>query len=197
MYLVRSSLATVLIVGAGMASLHAQASRELFPHTKDLGRAAAEFEDDVVHVVAAYYYSQRNHESRWLLIELAVTSPEPMRIRRSDVSLLTPAGQVVPVASQRSFAQDRQRTRLLYRNAITTRHPVVNYLNVRRFLPFRWFALTPTDGTVTDSFDADEYRAALGDLYFASPTGAWEPGTYSLVVEGPDGNRAMIPIDLE
>ena len=50
---------------------------------------------------------------------------------------------------------------------------------------------------MTDIFDVDQHRAALGDLYFASPTGAWEDGTYSLVVQGADAARAILPIDLD
>ncbi len=174
----------------------AQATRELFPNTTDLGRAAAEYEDDVLQVVAAYYYSQRHHDSRWLLIEIAAASAEPMRIRRGDITLVTPEGRVVSVASQRAVSEDRERIRLLRQNAVTTRHPVASYLRGRATDRFQWFVTSAAEGTVTDIFDVDQHRAALGDLYFASPTGAWEEGTYSLVVEGVDA-RATLPIDLD
>ena len=71
-------------------------TRELFPNTTDWGRAAVEFESDDLEVVAAYYYSQRHHDSRWLLIELAVSASKPMRIDREDITLITPDGQAVP-----------------------------------------------------------------------------------------------------
>ncbi len=92
-------LAVLLVTLLGGAPLHAQSARELFPHTTDRGRAAVEYEDDDLQVVAAYYYSQRHHESRWLLIEIAVSSAVPMRIRpasagerhpRNDVGVATP-----------------------------------------------------------------------------------------------------------
>lgn len=189
--------AIAFIVAPSLGPLQAQATRELFPNTKDLGRAAVEYQDDALHVAAGYYYSQRNHESRWLLIEVAVTSNAPMRIHRDDVTLVTPDGRVVPVAAQRAFSQDHRRTRRLIQNALVTRHPVENYLNVRFLQPFRWFVTSPAEGTVTDILDVNQHRGALGDLYFASPTGAWDEGTYSLVVQGQGAVRAIMPIDLE
>ncbi len=190
-------LTVLLVTLLGVAPSHAQTTRELFPHTTDRGRAAVEYEDDALEVVAAYYYSQRHHASRWLLIEIAISSSAPMRIRREDITLGTPDGRVVALPSQRAFSQDRQRTRELHVSAVSTRHPVGSYFRGERIEPFRWFALTLWEGTVTDIFDVDQHRAALGDLYFASPTGAWEKGTYSLVVQGADDARAMLPIDLD
>ena len=63
------------------ATLRAQTSRELFPNTKDLGHAVVEYEDDAIKVVAAYKYSQQNHDSRWLLIEIGVAAQDDMADR--------------------------------------------------------------------------------------------------------------------
>ena len=190
-------MGVLLVTLLGVAPLHAQTTRELFPHTSDRGRAAVEYEDDALQVVAAYYHSQRNHDSRWLLIEIAVSSVAPMRIRREDISLVTPDGRVVPVASQRTFSQDRERTRELHLSAASTRHPVGGYFRGERAKPFRWFALMIQGGIVSNVFDVDQHRVLLGDLYFASPTGAWEEGTYSLMVQGAGDARAVLPIDLD
>lgn len=173
----------------------AQTTRELFPHTTDVGRAAAKYEDDTLQVVAAYYYSQRHHDSRWLLVELAVTSRHTLRIGRDDITLVTPGGRTVPVASQRAFSQDRARILLLRQSATTTRHPVVSYLK-GPFGRIQWFVASAAEGTVKGIVDISQHAGARGDLYFASPTGAWEEGTYSLRIDTPDGS-AMLPIDLD
>ena len=181
-------------------SSSAQTSREMFPRTSDLGRAVIEYEDDAIQVVAAYNYSQRNHDSRWLLIEVGVTTRDAMRFRSEDITLVTPEGRTVPVASQRAFTKDLERTRLVRRNASTTRHlsgRIGSYFRGRRSEYFQWFVVTPFEGIVTDFFDTDVHRTAWGDLYFASPTGAWTDGTHSLVVQGPHETRAMLPIDLD
>ncbi len=181
----------------GVAPAHAQDVSERFPNTSDSGRAAVEYEDDTVQVVAAYYYSQRQHDSRWLLIEIGVNSPMPMRIHRDDITLVTPDGEAIQVASQRLFAEDVRVTRLLQQNARPTRHPISSYFRTQSTDHFHWFVLTAAEGTVTDVLDVDERVAAWGDLYFASPTGAWEAGTYSLVVEGDGEVLAMLPIELD
>ena len=188
------------LLGGVAAPLRAQTPRELFPNTNDLGRAVIEYEDDAIHVVAAYNYSQRNHESRWLLIELGVATREVMRITSRDITLVRPDGRPVAVASQRAFAQDIQRTRLLVQNAVTTRHlhsRINGYFGSRQSERFQWFVVTLFEGIVFEFFDVDVHRTAWGDLYFASPTGAWAGGTYSLVVQGAGETRAVLPIDLD
>ena len=190
----------VCVVLAVPARAPAQTPRELFPNTNDLGRAVIEYADDAIQVVAAYNYSQQHHDSRWLLIEIGVATKDVMRITTGDITLVTPNDRSVAVASQRVFFQDIQRTRLLVQNAVTTRHldtRIGGYFRGRWSERFQWFVVTPFEGIVTDFFDVDVHRTAWGDLYFASPTGAWAEGTYSLVVQGADESRAVLPIDLD
>ena len=174
----------------------AQAQDELFPNTKERGRAAIEYRDDAVQFVAAYYYSQRNHDSVWLLIEAGVTTDERMTVHRDAIRLITPDGEELALATQESFGQDIERIRLLIQNATPSRHGVRSYFNRRpQSESFRFFAL-PGRGTIADDFVVDRFRAAFGDLFFEAPTGAWEEGTYMLVLEH-EGVRAAVPIELE
>jgi len=172
----------------------AQAQNELFPNTTELGGAAIQYKDDAVHLVAAYYYSQHNHDSRWLLIEAAVSTEERMTIHRDAIRLITPDGVDVTLATQRRFARDSQRTRLLIQQAATTRHGIGSYFT-QRAENFRFFRL-PSGPVVSDDFVVDNFRVAGGDLFFESSTGSWENGTYTLVIEH-EGMRAAVPIELE
>ena len=139
----------VLAVATGV--LHGQQiTRELFPNTTDRGRAAVEFEDDDLHVVAAYYYSQRHHDSRWLLIEVGVTADRAMRIDREDIYLLTPDGRRVELPTQRVWSQDHQRVRPLIQNARVTRHGIGSYFQLVNSRNFQFFVL-PFDGSRTTS----------------------------------------------
>ena len=174
----------------------AQAQNELFPHTKDQGRAAIEYKDEEIHVVAAYYHSQFNHDSRWLLIEAAVSTEERMTIHRDSIRLITPDGVEVTLATQERFGRDIARVRLLVQQASMTRHGVRSYFNRRgQSADFRFFRL-PGGPVVFDDFVVDKFRVAGGDLFFESPTGTWEDGTYTLVIEH-EGVRAAVPIELE
>lgn len=189
-------LAAGVLIVAPSAQTSDQTPRELFPNTEDHGRAAVEYDDDALQLVAAYYYSQRNHDSRWLLIETAVTSADNMTIERDDIHLVRPDGREIPLASQRAFSQDHQRIRPLVQAARSTRHGIGAYIVRHRGRQFRFF-VDPFDGIADKLFDTDQHRVAWGDLFFASPTGSWEAGTYSLVVDGGDDRRATLPIDLE
>ena len=174
-----------------------QTTHELFPNTTDLGRAAIEYEDDDLHVVAAYYHSQQRHDSKWLLLEVAASANRNIRIDREDVYLLTPDGRRVPLATQRAWSRDHQLVRPIMLQARSTRHPVGSYFAESDSRNFRFF-VPPFGGTAYHFFNANQWRISWGDLFFASPTGAWDPGTYSLVFEGAEKNaRAVLPIDLE
>jgi hypothetical protein len=49
---------------------------------------------------------------------------------------------------------------------------------------------------VPSEFVVDHNEVAAGPLFFESPTGAWEDGTYALVIRHQDGT-AELPIRLE
>jgi hypothetical protein len=187
-------LAAVAVLAATVAA--AATAQNEFPFTRTLGRAAVEFRNDDLHVVAAYYYSQRNHDSRWLLIQAAVSASRASTIGREEIALRTPAGREIPLASQTRFGEDIGRVRLLLQNAAPSRHNVVSYFTQRdRVDGMRLFRL-PFGGVVHDDFVVDAHRVATGDLFFESPTGAWEDGTYSLVIRHRD-RQAELPIVLQ
>ena len=182
------------------APLGAQTSQVAFPNTTDLGRAMVRYKDNAIQVVAAYNYSQRKHDFRWLQIEIGVATQDYMRIHRDDITLVTPDDRVIPVASQRAFSQDLEPVRLLGQEAAVVQHlyqRIGSYFSGRQGKRFRWFIETALEGTVPNTFDVDFHRVTYGDLYFASPTGTWPEGTYSLVVQGTGETRAVLPIHLD
>lgn len=186
------------VIATGLVSGNAReaAAQEdnYFPNTKRQGKAVVEYRDAEIHVVAAYVYSQQNHASRWLLIQSAMSTTRNMTIDRTNITLVTPGGRrVVTLASQERFAQDVNRVKTLVQNASVTRHNVLSYFNQRSGREqMRLFALN--SGPVLTNFVTDEHHVAVGDLYFESPTGSWEAGVHSLVIEK-DGARAL-PIEL-
>jgi hypothetical protein len=169
---------------------------ELFPHTRERGRAAVEFKDGEIHAVVAYYYSQRHHASRWLLIEVALSTTDRMVIHRNNITLVTPGGRELMLANQRRFGQDIPRVSLVIQNAAITRHSILDYFPQRRSRQSMNFFTVPGMGIVTDEYVIDVHGVASGDLFFESPTGSWEPGTYSLSIQHKTG-RAALPIELD
>ena len=46
------------------------AQRDFSSANRERGRAAIEYRDKDIHIVAAYYHSQQHHDSRWITILL-------------------------------------------------------------------------------------------------------------------------------
>ena len=174
----------------------AVAQEEFSSANRQRGRAAVEFRDSDIHVVAAYYYSQLNHESRWLLIEAGVSANDSITIARSAIALRTPQGREIPLATQRRVGEDVNRIEQLLQNAGVLSHNVASYFTQRdRTESMRLFTL-PFGGVVSEDFVTDRHHVAVGPLFFESPTGAWESGTYALIVRHSKG-MAQLPIHLE
>ena len=167
-----------------------------FPFTRERGRAAVEYRNNDIQIVAAYYYSQRNHDSRWLMIETAVSATQLTTIPRTAFAIRTPEGRDIPLATQRRFGQDVERVRLLLQNAEVTTHPVTSYFTERTWTDGMQFFRLPFGSVVHDDFVVDDHRIVTGALFFESPTGAWEDGTYSLIVRHERG-EAELPIVLD
>ena len=182
--------ATLALAGAHLAA------QQKFPSTKRLGQAAVEFKDKAIHVVAAYYYSQRNHDSRWIVIQSAVSTSKDTIIHRNEIALRTPQGQELPLASQTRIGEEVKKVEQLLQNANVQSHNVTSYFPQQdRFEDMQLYRL-PFGPVVHDEFIVDRDRTAVGPLFFESPTNAWEKGTYVLVVRHKNGTAEM-PISLE
>ena len=187
----------VLVASVALGAQSRPADDNAFPHTRSHGRATVEFQDDKVHGVAIYDYSQRNHDGRWILIQTGIAVQPRTTITRDNFQIVMPGGRVVPLPMQKQFLADSARITQLRQNA------TIYYRNVRSYFPrstftdtLRFFAL-PGEGTVREeSFALEEEAVVLGDLYFTSPTLRWEEGIYRLVFDH-ERARAELPIRLE
>jgi hypothetical protein len=189
--------AFVFAAGLALATAPAVDAQEdrFFRNTTRLGMAVVEYRDAEIHVVVAYQYSQRNHNSRWLLFETAMSTTRNMTIDRQNITLVTPGKRTVPLATQERFAEDVNRVTTLLQNAAVTRHNVLSYFNQRNS-PERMRLFAVRSRPVLTNFVTDVHHVAVGDLFFESPTGSWESGVYSFIIER-EGVRAVLPIELE
>jgi hypothetical protein len=183
--------ALALLVGTG-----ARAQQEFSSANRDRGRAAVEYRDQDVQIVAAYYYSQHNHDSRWIVIDAALSTTDRNVLPRQAFSLRTPAGRVIPLATQERVGEDTVNVERLLRHSSVEGHDVRTYFTQRdRTYGMKFFTF-PFGGVVHNDFVVDRNEVAAGPLFFESPTGAWEKGTYALVVRHAKG-VAELPIRLE
>src|SRR5688572_29237701 len=98
---VASTLVAMLVV----VSTVVVTTQAKFPNTRSRGRSTVEFNDKQVRIVASYDYSQRDHDTKWLLIQLAMSSKQRMTIEPGGISLRAPAGRVIPLASQQRVGE--------------------------------------------------------------------------------------------
>lgn len=163
---------------------------------KKLGKAVVEFRDKAIHVVAAYNYSQRNHATPWLYLEAGVTTSDDTKIRREDISLRTPQGQTIPLATQKQVGDDTKHVERLLQNAKSVSHDVASYFRSHTYVEDMQLFRLPFDRIVHDEFVVGRDFLTVGPFFFESPSGAWENGVYTLVVRHKNGVAEM-PITLE
>jgi hypothetical protein len=187
----------ILLAGVALAATQRPADDNAFPHTKPNGRATVEYKDGKVQAVAIYDYSQRNHDTAWILVQIGVALAERGAVRRESFSVVQPGGRTVPLATQEQFLADSQVITKLRQNAKIFYRDVISYFPKSADGEFiRWFAL-PGEGTVRDpAIVPSEHGVVIGDLYFRSPTLRWETGTHRLVFDN-DKGHAELPIRLE
>ena len=183
--------AVLALMGSALA-----AQQEFSSANKKRGKAVVEYRDKAIQAVAAYNYSQRNHDSRWLLIESALSTTANTKVKRSDIALRTPEGREIPLATQTQVGEDVKRVEQLLQNARIHRHDVLSYFRQSDYSEDMKMFRLPFGGVVHDEFISDRDHVAAGPLFFASPTGAWGKGTYALVIRHENGTAEM-PIQLE
>ena len=188
-------LRTIAILLAATVSAGAQIGQS-FPHTYKHGRATIEYRHEGLGVVANYDYSQKNHSSPWLLIDVALGSADRFVLHRTNFKLVRPDGQTIPLASQQQGQADMENINLLIQNAKIYRQNLDSYFPQRdRHEAFNFFSL-PFVRSISDEAIVDNDRVAQGPLLFRSPDGTWKEGTLRLVLTN-EKAKAELPITLQ
>ena len=137
-------------------------------------------------VTLGYQVAQRSIGEEWVLLEVGVTMRSPSKdftLKREHFTMKTPDGTVIPLATQRQFAEAG------YVRAAQNRAKVVrdsiNYfpVDVSRGCALAFFA-TPGQGGRQLAFDEVELsttRGCVGRLYFHVPGGI-KTGQHWLIV---------------
>jgi hypothetical protein len=184
------------LCAATVAFAGSQLSAQADHPAKNRGRAVVEFHDKAMHAVVAYNYSQRNHDSRWIVMQSALTTSSESIIHRGDIVLRTPQGSEIPLASQERVGDEVKKVEQLLQNAKVEAHDVLSYFKQQdRVEEMQLFRL-PFGPVVHDEFIVDRDHIATGSLFFESPSGTWAAGAYVLVIKHPNG-IAEIPVTLE
>jgi hypothetical protein len=186
-------LVALVVSGAVLAAQNKEWS---FPRTKSYGRATTEY-NGVLHAAINYDYSQRKHGSKWLLVDIGMSAGKRFVLHKDDLKLLTPNGRELPVAPQQALNDDTEGITSVLQNASIWRRPLEHYFNQRGMIErFRFQVAPPGAGTVTDEVVVDNDWVAIGAVFFRTPEGTWDPGTYRLEINT-SVDKAALPIKLE
>ena len=195
----RSALIAVFGLLTGIASTTAQQKEFSFPNTRSYGRATIQYRNQGVQVLVNYDYSQRNHNTKWLLIDLAIASRQRFVLHQDDIKLLTPKGRELGVAPQEAIIADSAGVTKLLQNAKVNRQPLLSYFSQRGGGPvetIRFQTFPIGGGTVSPEVTVDDNHVSSGAMLFVTPEGRWDAGTYRLEITN-EVAKAGLPIKLE
>jgi len=183
-------LMEAVVLGAALVAAGGAVAEIPAPTVKSLGHTLAEYRDSRVQVVASWRWAEAHPRSRWIFLDTWVspTSNGSLEINREDISLETPDGQRVDLASQGRLAENLPDLRMVLMQARVLHDPIAPYFpGVRYFEAFRFFTV-PGRHVTFDSVGLGPMTLAYGDLFFESPTGSFAPGVYTLVIRNRNVN---------
>jgi hypothetical protein len=190
--LVRGFVAAVAALGL-LSPAVASAATPVVPQIKQVGATVLVYRGPQLDMVLSYKYAKYHPTGSWLLLDTAMMSANGIiEVPRSAISVRTPAGEVVPMASEEAFLQGYSvlSPEILHANA--TADPLA-YLVPQRYRRLPYFAKLGRRLAYSSAW-LDEWHNDIGRLFFELP-GTVQRGTYELLIDLPNG-QVTIPFTL-
>ena len=189
-----ASFITLLLVALALGiGQRAEARSKPTERLRQAGKTALVYRGPALDLALSYRYAKANLGKRWLFLDVAMTSPDgSVEVARNHVAVVTPDGQIVPLASQRQFADAYSTLIPSIAGANVAAEPL-GYLTPHR--P-RWLGLFSAPGrtVVFPSVWVDEWHTIYGRLYFDLPDKV-VPGQYALLITLKQG-EVRVPFQL-
>ncbi len=183
---------SVLVAVAGLSLLcdaAVWAATAPDPQLTNVGATAVVYKGPQVDVALSYRFAKLYPTGRWLLLDTAMTAAtDPIEIPRAAVSLRTPDGAIIPLATQKQFGDDYPRLASTIARANATREPM-SYLTPQRYRRIGYFA-ERGHGLAWPSVWLDQRHNAFGRLFFQLPDGI-RKGNYELLITLPKSEVAI------
>ncbi len=158
------------------------------PGVEQLGEYVLRHTGPELETVIGYRYSAQNPGSEWLIVELALSSPpgKMAKVERGSISVRTPDGNTVKLASQQEFAEAYGELRSVIRAEEIARDPMDYFPPSRQPCGLDLFQ-APGEGVVFDQVTVNDQRACAGKLFFRVPGGV-QKGRWVLAVDLPESD---------
>ncbi len=182
----------VAVIGLGLMSdapAWAHATPIAAESTKQVGATAIVYKGPQLNLVLSYRFAKNNPEGDWLILDTVMTAAAfPLEIPRTAISVRTPYGTVVPLASQQDFGEAYAKLAASVARATVFREPL-GYLVPHRVRRFDFFS-PPGRHIVFESVWLDDWHNSYGQLYFELPGGV-RKGNYELLITLPERNVSI------
>ena len=203
----RILIVTVVALACGAAALAQpfRLSQEDFPNVRFPDARFGEpylvvYDGGDLLASASYRYSQRHHDSPWLVVTLGLAATEALTIRREDILMVRPDGIAVPPATERERDRDVEGMRRLlderaaWPDSLSFAFPRSRI--DRGFYRFD-FGVQESDRTPDRTLRIEARGGVRGDAFFVSPDGRWQTGLHALVVTLDDDRILRLPVLLQ
>ena len=197
--------AAALACGATALAQPFRLSQEDFPNVRFPDTRFGEpylvvYDDGDLLASASYRYSQRHHDSPWLVVTLGLAASEALTIRREDIALLRPDGIAAPPATERERDRDVEGVRGLlaerasWPDSLSFAFPRSRI--DRGFYRFD-FGVEESDRIPDRMLRIEPRGGVRGDVFFVSPDGRWPSGLHALAVTVDDDRIVRLPVLLQ
>jgi hypothetical protein len=182
--------------GAGVSLLFGatlRANTTPVDQIRQAGATAVVYQGPQLDVAVSYKFPRLNPEGKWLLLDTTMAARKsPLLIPRSAISVRTPDGTVVPLASSSQYfkAYPQLAWNITRDNAI--REPLGLPIP-RRYRPLRYFPPRGF-GLTFDAAWVDYWHDSYGRLFFELPGGVHK-GRYELLINLTE-SKVVIPFTL-
>jgi hypothetical protein len=165
------------------------------PGVDRVGQYILKQEGPELWAVLGYKFANTQLGDEWMILEIAVTSPQGQTatVTRDDIFVRTPAGNRLPVASQREFNQAWNALRPTISQANINRDPL-EYFPPSRLECALQFFVAPGEGVAFDEVTVNDRRGCVGRLFINVPGGI-QSGRWVFGIDLPE-SEIRIPFDL-
>jgi hypothetical protein len=145
--------------------------------------------------VLGYRFANSQMAEEWMILEVGFSSPsgQNAKVERKNVFLRSPAGDKIPLPSQREFNEAYGSLRPVIAKADVDRDPL-DYFPPSRIECDVQFFVTPGGGVSFDEVTVNDQRGCYGRLFFNVPGGI-QAGRWTFGVDLPE-SEIRIPFEL-
>ena len=165
------------------------------PGVDRLGEYILRQEGPELVTVVGYRFASSTLGDEWLILEVGLTSPngQTAKVTRENIFVRNPAGNNIPVATQKEFTEAYGSLRSTLAKANVDRDPLDYFPPSRIECPIQFF-VAPGEGVSFDEVTLNDRRGCFGRLFF-KVQGGIQAGRWVLGVDLPE-SEIRIPFEL-